>query len=533
MIDRPAPRWAASLTVVLVSIVVLAVLSVAAMSLRGGSDVENGNGAPDVFEVRRGGFDVTIPASGELAALNQTDVASRLEARAVITYIIEEGVLVKTGDVLIRLDDKDITTRIKDAEDAVSTADNALVTAISNLDLRKQANRSELDEADLQIYLAELALRAWEEGEVVSTQTRLKLEVQTATKDHERLVDRYEASIDLLKQNFISEDEFKRDEIAMIQAGSRLEQARLAVQVYEDYQHEQDKAKKKSDLKQAEDRRSQLEQRHATEIKSLENTAQSRDFQLSSKKERLADLRRQLELCTISAPQDGLVVYASSLSTGRGMRGGDESPPDVGTELRRNRTVIVLPDTSKMIAAVKVNEALSGRIREGQQAIVFSDAVPDTPLRGEVISVGVLAESGGWRDPNRRDYTVRIQLSDGNDLGLKPSMRCKADIFVAQVNDVLYVPIPAIFRKGAAALVYVPEGSGYEQRRVEVGRSSELYIEVLAGLSEGDHVLLREPSADRVRSQLDTRQENGATDHSAPGRSSGHPGGRGGRGGPS
>ena len=62
-----------------------------------------------------------------------------------------------------------------------------------------------------------------------------------------------------------------------------------------------------------------------------------------------------------------------------------------------------------------------------------SDALPDTPLVGEVLSVGVLAESGGWRDPNRRDYTVRISLDGQNEQGLKPAMRCKAEIYVDRV----------------------------------------------------------------------------------------------------
>ena len=46
----------------------------------------------------------------------------------------------------------------------------------------------------------------------------------------------------------------------------------------------------------------------------------------------------------------------------------------MGDELRRNQTVIVLPDTGQMVAEVKVNEALSGKIDAGQFATVRSDA---------------------------------------------------------------------------------------------------------------------------------------------------------------
>ncbi len=44
--------------------------------------------------------------------------------------------------------------------------------------------------------------------------------------------------------------------------------------------------------------------------------------------------------------------------------------------------------------------------------------------------------TGGWRDPNRRDYTVKVLLTEGNKLGLKPSMRCKAEIYVG-IADLL------------------------------------------------------------------------------------------------
>ena len=169
----------------------------------------------------------------------------------------------------------------------------------------------------------------------------------------------------------------------------------------------------------------------------------------------------------------------------------------------RNETVIVLPDTSEMVAEVKVNEALSGSINEGQRAVITSDAHPDSAFGGTVLGVGVLAEGGSWRDPNRRDYTVRILIDGENTAGLKPSMRCKADIQLGAVSNAVYVPVMAIFRNGPMAFVYVPDGNGYAQRRVELGESSELYVEVLSGLEEGETVLLTAPEATEVTSTLE------------------------------
>jgi hypothetical protein len=70
------------------------------------------------------------------------------------------------------------------------------------------------------------------------------------------------------------------------------------------------------------------------------------------------------------------------------------------------------------------------------------------------------------------------------------------------VTDAVYVPIQAVQHQGPQAFVYVRQGSGYAQRAVTVGRSSELNWEVLEGLEVGERVLLREPDPAEVVSKL-------------------------------
>ena len=128
--------------------------------------------------------------------------------------------------------------------------------------------------------------------------------------------------------------------------------------------------------------------------------------------------------------------------------------------------------------------------------------MPDEILTGTVSSIGVLAESGDWSDPNHRTYTVSIALDGENTLGLKPSMRCQADIKIDQVEEALHIPIQALHRDGAQIFVYLKDGSGYAQQAVTAGRASELYIEITEGLLEGQQVLLREPAAEEITTKL-------------------------------
>lgn len=507
MTHRPRrSRGIANGLVILVIVVGLAVAA-AVLFLRGGGNGDGASnaGSSEVWTVRTGSFEIVVPAAGELAAAVQVEIASQLERRAVITDIVEEGTFVHEGDVLIQLDDEEIVNLIKDEELAVENAEAALTSAESSLQVRELTGESSIKLAKVDVQLAETALESWREGEDKSQKQSLTLELETAEKDFARLQERFEASRLLLEQQFISEDEFKRDEIELLRAASRLEQARLSRETYEKFDRRMRLEQLQADIQRAQDTLRETEERVAREIEAQRRDVQNRRFQLQRASEDLAKARRQLELCTIVAPQDGLVVYYNSLASGR--RGRDD-PPEIGTELRRNRPVVVLPDTSRMVAEVKVNEALSGRIRPGQRAIVRVDAMPDVPFEAEVLGVGVLAESGGWRDPNRRDYTVRIAVSADLEMGLKPSMRCRAEIEIGSVQDAVHVPIQSVFRDGRLAYVWQSTAGGFEPVPVQLGRASELMIEVRGGLQEGEQVLLRSPRPEEVvRSIDDLKQE--------------------------
>ena len=488
-------------TVLVVSfLLIVGLVSLAAMFTGGG---RSGAGLVnrDEYVVDRGSFEITVPASGELAALNQIEIRNRLEYRAVITEIVDEGAYVKKGDVLLRLAEDELETKIQDAEDAANTAGSSYVAAQSNLEIKISAGESDKLRADLDVRLAKLALNGWKEGTVVSRRKELDLEHETAQMDYTRLFEKFEESEELLKQQFISQDEFKMDEINMIKAKARLEQSELATTVYEEYEYVHEEATKESDVDQAAAERERVAKRTKAELETARADVASKQHQLASRNERLTDLREQLVHCIVVAPSDGLVVYAASLETHRWSR-GDRGDLQVGSEVRKNELVMVLPDVSQMTAEVKVNESLTGLIETGLRVIITSDAIPDIAIEGEVLSIGVLAESGGWRDPNRRDYTVKVLLTDTDGLGLKPSMRCKAEIYVGVVEDAIYVPLQAVFREGTGAYVYVPEGRGYAQRRVSLGKASGLHVEITTGLDSGETVLLREPEVREIVSRL-------------------------------
>ena len=459
--------------------------------------------AGELYEVTKGSFEITVPTSGELAAEKQINIYNHLESGATIIELVDEGVHVETGDVLLRLNDEKIKDNIRNSELNVTEATNNLQNAISSYSIAEKRRDSELAVKQLAIDLASLALQAWKEGEVVAKRQDLDLAVQTADKNYQRLLKKYESSVELYEQKFLSKDELDQDEIAVLNAEATLKKAKLDVVVYENYTHQQEKQKKESDLKQAQDEYERAVVRLASEMKSSKANIVAKENKLESHKEKLEKLRDQLEKCIVLSPASGMVVYASSV----GRQWDDSERLDVGQSLYRNQLLITIPDTSNMIARVKVNEALSGFVAKGQFVTIVCDALPDEFFRGEVLSVGVLAEGGGWRDPNRRDYTVIIKLENLNDAPLKPSMRCSAEIYVDEVKDILFIPVHAVHRDGSVIWVWVQRDGGFAQQPIQLGRFSESFTSVHSGLTSGDVVLLREPAPSQIVYRLPRESE--------------------------
>jgi multidrug efflux pump subunit AcrA (membrane-fusion protein) len=509
--NRPSGiRFGLSSTVVIVTVVVIMLGFIVYSSLKGEGDFESGQRVVDIHTVKRGDFKIKIPANGELTTSQLIEVRNPLEISGVINKITEEGTYVKKGDVLFQLNDDQIKQKIKDLDERMLDQKNRVITSEQSLAIAKSAMASDIDKADLNIEIAELALQAWREGEHIQNEQKFQLKLQTTTINSERLVKRFEEAQELVENGFISRDEYERDRIAMIESAAAVKEAEISLDVYKRFTSKQDEKKRVSDLDQASSEKGRVKQRHQAEMVTQTATVDSDKSKLESSDERMVELKEQLNKCIVLAPTDGLVVYRSSMREGRGR--DDQNPPAIGTNLSPNQLVILLPNTSQMVASVKVSEALSGRIKSGMPATVFSDAFPNMPIEGEVGSVSVMARDGGWRDPNRRDYTVLLMLKTDPSMGLKPSMRCRAEIELGLVNDVISVPIQSVFREGADSFVYVPDQGGWSQRKVEIGKASELAVEITGGLDLGERILLRKPDSIEIIKKLEkkSRGENGS-----------------------
>ena len=81
-----------------------------------------------------------------------------------------------------------------------------------------------------------------------------------------------------------------------------------------------------------------------------------------------------------------------------------------------------------------------------------------------------------------------------NDLeGLSPRMDADVEILVMDHDDVLQVPIETVVWSDDGARVVVSDGMTLSRRKVELGISNDINVEVVDGLDEGE-ALVVDPS---------------------------------------
>ncbi len=445
--------------------------------------------------VRKASFDITTNASGELEAKRQIEIRSELEAQSTIVKIVDEGVTVKKGDILIELNSDKIDSSLLDAQIALESAKADLTTAQNNLAIQETDNQTKIRQAELKVELAKITLEQWEQGEVKKMRQQIALAIEKADRDHARLSDKFKNSEELYQRQFLSKNDYDLDKIALVEAEAAVKKAALEHTIYEEFTYKKERKKNASDVEDAQAELGRTKLNALSELANKQAALNKAEEQLKRRQEQLDKLVKQKDACTIKAPSDGLVVYGTSLERNRW--GMNEGGLQVGREVYPNMLLMILPDTSEMVASVKVQESLAGRVKPGQTATVRVDAAGGRAFTGKVDSIGVLAETGGWRDPNLREYTVKITLADAAP-GLKPSMRCEAQLVLGRVDDALSVPVQAVFNDGAVRFVYASEAGRFVRVPVKLGRRSDTYAEIAAGLNEGGVVLLREPAPGEV-----------------------------------
>ena len=198
----------------------------------------------------------------------------------------------------------------------------------------------------------------------------------------------------------------------------------------------------------------------------------------------LAVSAQDLENYTIRAPFAGIAVSKDA------QPGEMVSPVSAGGGFTRTG-ISTIVDMESLEIEVDVNESHIAKVTPGQPADAVLDAYPEWHIPATVRTVIPTAD--------RQKATVKVRLTFDTldprilpDMGVKVAFRETVEEEPTATPAQSMVPQIAVRNDGGQTVVFVVEDEIVDRRAVSVGRSIGTDIEIMAGVTPGDRVVVSE-----------------------------------------
>ncbi|MHC4279880.1 MAG: efflux RND transporter periplasmic adaptor subunit [Planctomycetota bacterium] len=436
---------------------------------------ENAN----TFTARIDDLIVTVTPGGTIKARKTIEVKNEVDERQMtILDVIDEGGTTITqedfenGKVLVTLENSQIKDELVQKEMDFAAAEADLAQSNEAYFIQINQNESDIAAAQLAVKWALMDLQKYTGEELAATivedanrglsltesyidsliQDANSLKDCGAGQALQTLQDTIDVSTDQLMQaqntlngtiklneaKYVSDLELERDQLSVKTRTISKQSNELALELFKQYDFPKQIEKFLSDYIEAIRRMERTHAGNRSKLAQKEADRKKAESNFSSRKERLENSRKDLELCTIKAPAPGLVIYGAGSDDHRKYRGMGIIGP--GETVYKSQTLITLPDLSKLMVDVSVHESSVDKVKPGQRARIVLDAFPDTTLTGEVLKVAPLPDqSRGFFNPDLKVYKTEVAIDGAHDF-IKPGMSAKAEILVNHIKDALIVP---------------------------------------------------------------------------------------------
>ena len=458
-------------------------------------------------------LNVTLKEDGELKPVNSVDIKCEVQSQRfqgiTIRWIVDESTRVKKGDLLVELGSDDMKDRVETEQLELDKLAGGLENARQALTITQSENESAIKKAEIDLDVARLELQRYLEGDYKKFKKQIEIDFKQTDMDIDQLEDELAKSENLLKKDFVTQQKVKELEDALEKAQLMLEKHELEMMILDEYELPKNKKQKTSAAERAKEELKREKERAASRLKQAEIRVQDQSRALVIRQNRFERLREQLENCKIHSPVDGVVQYGGG---GRHRWGGGNRIA-AGEQVQQGQTLITIPDTSRMMVATRIHEADRHKVREGLTCLVKVPAVPGETFVGKLTKIDRFADSErGWINPNLKEHAVEILLDDmdaplapGDTAHvedqppagratpadqLAPGDTAHVEILIEELPNVLAVPVQCVFSRGKRHFVFRRQGGSTEPVEVAMGRATTTMVEIAAGLSVGDKVVM-------------------------------------------
>jgi RND family efflux transporter MFP subunit len=205
---------------------------------------------------------------------------------------------------------------------------------------------------------------------------------------------------------------------------------------------------------------------------------------------RIAEAQQAVDNCTIRAPFAGRIVSKDA------QVGEMVSPISAGGGFTRTGISTIVDMNSNEIE-VDVNEAYIAKVKEKQRVEARLDAYPDDKDKYAAHVRTVIPSA------DRQKATVKVRISfDKLDDKILPDMGVKVAFLEDEApkkKDVkadvakAVIPLSAVRKEGDSQYVLLVKNDALERRGVKLGAEHGTDVEIIAGISAGDSVVVKGP----------------------------------------
>lgn len=192
----------------------------------------------------------------------------------------------------------------------------------------------------------------------------------------------------------------------------------------------------------------------------------------------LSQVEERLSKTKIAAPFD-CTVLTRPVSLGQTVSGA--AGFNSGTE------VMSIANLKDMVVNAHVNQADVIRLQQGREVEIQAESVPGVKMRGTVerIAPQAVIKNG------IKGFAARIAIKD-IDRRVRPGMTAILSIPVSSADNVLAIPLAAVFTEAGERFAFVKTEEGFDRRQIVLGVTDYAFAEVIQGLSAGDVVSLEQ-----------------------------------------
>jgi HlyD family secretion protein len=438
---------------VVVTLAVLAILIAAGLYIFGPDMLAKINAGSDssdtkamTHKVSRENLVVTVTDDGELQSASNVDVKCEISGGSTILWIIDDGTVVEADQKIVELDSSGIEEQL------------AAQTGVYEKALAAQIKATEDAAA------ADIAVKEYVQGTYLKDLQEVESLITIAQENMRSAQNVLDHTQRMSRKGFATPLQVEADEFAVKRAKLDLDFAQTSKDVLEKFTRE----KTTRGLEATRDAAQAL--------------ARSELAAVQLEKAKLDKLTKQLTKCVIFAPKAGMVVYYAE----RSRYGSSNSQIEEGSPVRERQTIIQLPDLTQMQAKVPVHESKVEQVHAGQRVYL---KVLDREFQGSVTSIANQPEAKSFFSAKVKEYPAEVRI-EGDCEGLRPGMTAEVEILIANLEDVLTVPVSAVVVKGDQFFGYVKSPEGPQKRELLLGLSNDKFVEVKDGVSEGEEILM-------------------------------------------